>query len=165
MWIFIALIAVPIIEIALFIQVGGALGLWPTLGLVFLTAIIGGVLLRAQGFSALARMQRAMAEGGDPRGPLAEGVTILVAGLLMLTPGFFTDTLGFLLLLPPVRVALIAWAGPRLAARTVHVSSGPRPEPRNRSDDGPIEAEYEDVTDSEDADRPREGSGWTTPPR
>lgn len=90
---------------------------------------------------------------------------ILVAGLLMLTPGFFTDTLGFLLLLPPVRVALIGWAGPRLAARAVHVASGPRRSPASRRDDGPIDAEYEDLTESRNPDRPREPSGWTIPPR
>lgn len=158
MWIFIALAAIPIVEIALFIEIGGAIGLWPTIALIVLTAIIGGVLMRTQGFVAMRRLQIAMAEGEDPRGPLANGVMILVAGMLMLTPGFFTDTLGFLLLLPPVRTALIGWIGARLAARALHVSPG-RPEP---SADGPIDAEYEDVTEPGE---PRPPSGWTIPPR
>lgn len=160
MWVFAALVIIPAIEIALFIQVGGAIGVWPTLGLILLTAVIGGALMRAQGFTAMARMQQIMAEGGDPRGPMADGVMILIAGMLMLTPGFFTDALGFLLLLPPVRSALIAWAGPKLAARTVH--AGPRPA-RPHADDGPIDAEYVDLTDRKDA-KPRKPSGWTLPP-
>ncbi|WP_340109819.1 FxsA family protein [Pikeienuella sp. HZG-20] len=158
MWIFIALAAIPIVEIALFIEIGGAIGLWPTIALIVLTAIVGGVLMRTQGFVAMRRLQIAMAEGGDPRGPLANGAMILVAGVLMLTPGFFTDTLGFLLLLPPVRTALINWIGPKLAAGAFHVSAG-RPE---SSSDGPIDAEYEDVTET---DKPRPPSGWTLPPR
>ena len=109
MWIFVLLVAVPIIEIALFIELGGWVGLWPTIGLVIVTAILGAALLRAQGFTAMAQLQQSVAEGGDPRGPMAHGVMILIAGLLMLTPGFFTDTVGFLLLIPPVRSAIIAW--------------------------------------------------------
>ncbi|MFV0473389.1 MAG: FxsA family protein [Pikeienuella sp.] len=162
MWVFVALALIPVIEIALFIEMGGLIGLWPTLGLILLTAIIGGMLLRAQGFAALTRLQRSMAEGGDPRGLMADGAMILIAGFLMLTPGFFTDTLGFLMLLPPVRAAMIGWAGPRLAARTIHV--GPRPARGARPDDGPIEAEYEDLT-GRDGAHPRKPSGWTIPPR
>ena len=161
MWIFLALIAVPIIEIALFIELGGWVGLWPTIGLVIVTAILGATLLRAQGFAAMARLQASVEQGGDPRGPMAHGVMILVAGLLMLTPGFFTDTVGFLLLIPPVRSAIIAWLGPRLAARTVHVGPGmgaPRP-PGHEG--GTIDADYEDLTDG--PPRPG-GSGWSKRP-
>ena len=162
MWIFVLLVAVPIIEIALFIELGGWVGLWPTIGLVIVTAILGAALLRAQGFAAMTRLQQSMAEGGDPRGPMAHGVMILIAGLLMLTPGFFTDTVGFLLLIPPVRAAIITWAGPRLAARAVYVNSaGAEPPFQRRPDDGPIEADYEDLTDG----APRAGgSGWSRPP-
>lgn len=159
MWIFLALVAVPIIEIALFIELGGWVGLWPTLALVVATAILGGILLRAQGFAALRRMQGAMEAGEDPRGPIAHGAMILVAGLLMLTPGFFTDTIGFALLVPPIRSALIAWAGPRLAARVV--VNGRRPSQRRPAHDGPIEADYVDVTDG--PKRPG-GSGWSRGP-
>lgn len=168
MWIFLLLIAVPIIEIALFIELGGAIGLWPTIGLVIGTAILGGALLRAQGFAAMARLQSSLAEGGDPRGPMAHGVMILAAGLLMLTPGFFTDTVGFLLLVPPVRSALIGWLGPRLARRAVFVGPmGARGGAGGaRRDDGPIEAEYMDVSDLPDDDGdapakdPTSRSGW-----
>ncbi|MGB0504820.1 MAG: FxsA family protein [Pikeienuella sp.] len=167
MRIILALIAVPVIEIALFIELGGLIGTWPTVGMIILTAIIGGILLRQQGFSALQRMQNAMAQGGDPRGPMAHGAMILIAGLLMLTPGFFTDTIGFLLLTPPVRAAVIAWAGPRLAARVVSAhqqqqAGGPfQQADAGRNADGPIDAEYVDLTDG-----PRRpgGSGWSKNP-
>lgn len=95
MWLLIAFVAVPIIEIALFIQVGGAIGTWPTLGIVVLTAILGTWLVRAQGRLALGNLQRSFSELDDPTEPLAHGAMVLVSGVLLLTPGFFTDGLGF----------------------------------------------------------------------
>ena len=114
MWIFLILVAVPIIDIALFIEIGGALGLWPTLGIVVLTAFIGTVLLRSQGFAALAGLQNKIQAGEDPTGALAHGALILVAGIVLLTPGFFTDAVGFLLLVPPVRAAVIRFLAKRI---------------------------------------------------
>lgn len=107
MWLFLIFVAVPIIEIGLFIQVGGFLGLWPTLAIVILTALVGTTLMRAQGMAALKKLQTNIESGGNPADPIANGAFILIAGLLLLTPGFFTDTLGLLLLVPPVRQALI----------------------------------------------------------
>lgn len=107
-------IAVPIIEIALFIQVGGFIGLWPTLAIVVLTALIGTSMLRAQGVSTLARLQTNLSTGQNPVDPIAHGAIILVSGVLLLTPGFFTDAVGFSLLLPPVRAALIKWGATRI---------------------------------------------------
>ncbi|MEL7465576.1 MAG: FxsA family protein [Pseudomonadota bacterium] len=168
MWIFAALVAIPIIEIALFIELGGWVGLWPTIGLVIVTAILGAALLRAQGFAAMTRLQQSVAEGGNPSGPLAHGVMILIAGLLMLTPGFFTDAVGFLLLIPPVRSAIIAWAGPRIAKRAVYMGPGMQGGRRPPQHDGPIEADYEDLTDVETpppaGGGKANGSGWTKPP-
>lgn len=155
MWLLAALILVPLIEIGLFIEIGGALGLWPTLALILITAALGAGLMRAQGFAAMMRMRDAMERGEDPRGPLAEGAMILVAGALMLTPGFFTDALGLLFLLPPVRHAVIAWVGPRLAARaSAHRAGGAARR------EATIEAEYEVI----DEPGPRRDSGWTRPP-
>lgn len=169
MWIFLALVVVPVIEIALFIKLGGFIGLWPTIALVIGTAILGAALLRAQGFAAMTRLQASVEEGGDPRGPLAHGVLILAAGLLMLTPGFFTDTVGFFLLVPPVRAALIGWAGPKLAARTVFAAQGRRPDgpsrPRTADPNAPIDADYVDLTHESDPPARRGDSGWTKPPQ
>ena len=116
MWLFLAFLLVPIIEIGLFIQVGGWIGLWPTLGIVVLTAVVGSIMMRAQGLGILAELQRQMHEGGNFGGTLAQGAMVLFAGALLLTPGFFTDAVGFSLLLPPVRKALIAYIGPRMAS-------------------------------------------------
>ncbi len=168
MWIILILVAVPIIEIALFIELGGWVGLWPTIGLVIVTAILGGLLLRMQGFAAMQKLQSSVAEGGDPRGPLAHGVMILVAGLLMLTPGFFTDAVGFSLLIPPVRAALIARIGPKLAARAVYMGPGMqdgRGQPqRQPQQDQPIDADYVDLDVDVDPNKRRGNSRWTRPP-
>ena len=102
-------ILIPIIEIGLFIQVGGVIGLWPTLAIVILTAIIGTTMLRNQGISTMARLQSSLQTGESPVDPIVHGALILVSGVLLLTPGFFTDGIGFLLLFPPIRAALIKW--------------------------------------------------------
>jgi UPF0716 protein FxsA len=175
MWIILALVAIPVIEIALFIELGGWVGLWPTIALVIGTAILGGVLLRAQGFSAMRQMQASLAEGGDPRGPMAHGILILIAGLLMLTPGFFTDAVGFTLLIPPARSALIAAVGPWLAKRVVtqsggmgaQMGGGPKGgsthQPPHPGD--PIDVDYVDVSDDDKDGSHRSGrSGWSRPP-
>ncbi len=158
MWLLLLLIAVPIVEIALFIEVGGWLGLWPTLGIVILTAVIGTVLLRIQGIGALRRLQESLDGAGDPRGALAHGAMILVAGVLLLTPGFFTDAVGFLLLTPPFRSFVIRTVGARMAVhvRSFGARTGPaRPDPGGTVIDG----EYEHVTPE---DRPGgRPSGWT----
>ena len=99
-----AFIAVPLIEIGLFIQVGGIIGLWPTLSVVLLTAVVGTWLVRSQGAQTLKNLQGSFKNMKDPTEPLAHGAMILLAGALLLTPGFFTDAIGFLLLFPPFRV-------------------------------------------------------------
>ena len=89
MWLLIAFIAVPIIEIALFIQIGGFLGLFPTLAIVVLTAIAGTYLVRAQGLSVLSQLQSRFREMNDPSEPLAHGAMILFSGALLLTLEIF----------------------------------------------------------------------------
>lgn len=102
-----ALIVVPIAEIALLIKVGGLIGTWQTVGLVILTAVLGTALFRAQGTRVLLRAQEVMAQGAFPAKELFDGMCILVAGVLLFTPGFITDTLGLALLVPGLRV----WIG------------------------------------------------------
>lgn len=163
MWLFLALIAVPAIEIGLFIEVGGVIGVWPTIAIIFLTALLGAALMRAQGFAAMTRLQGALEAGEDPRGPLAEGAMILFAGALMLVPGFFTDIVGFLLLLPPVRAGLIRVLGPALAARSAQRAAERPPGGHRPARDEAIDVEYEDVT-GDSPRRPGRPSGWTQPP-
>jgi UPF0716 protein FxsA len=99
--------SVPVVEIYLLIKVGGWLGALPTVFLVVFTAVLGVLLLRQQGFAALRRVQAALAHGQIPAMELLEGVLITLGGALLLVPGFFTDGLGFLLLIPPVRRWLV----------------------------------------------------------
>lgn len=141
MRLFLLLLAVPIVEIALFIQLGDVIGLWPTLALIILTAVIGTALMRAQGFAALQALQRSLEEGGDPKGPLADGAMILLAGLLLLTPGFFTDAIGFALLAPPIRAAIKAWAAPRIAMRAAGMQ-GRGPARRPGGPEAPVDADF-----------------------
>ena len=110
-------VVVPLIEITLFVTIGGAIGLWPTLAIVVGTAFLGSWLMRRQGARALADVQRAFNEFSDPTGPLAHGALILVAGVLLISPGFFTDTLGLLLLLRPVRDLVLRGAGRKVSVR------------------------------------------------
>ncbi|MEM7508422.1 MAG: FxsA family protein [Pseudomonadota bacterium] len=168
MWIFLALVAVPIIEIALFIEIGGWIGLWPTIATVILTALIGTLLLRQQGFAALNDLQTRLSEGRDPSSALAHGAMILIAGIVLLTPGFFTDAIGFLLLIPPVRTAVITTVGQRIKihaashfqARTGHPPhGGPHASPGNKTIDG----DYQDVTPPEEQEVPG-NSAWTRKP-
>jgi len=118
MWLFLAFVSVPLIEIGLFIQVGGAIGLWPTLAIVVLTAIIGTTLVRNQGLMAIGNLQRSFSDLQDPTEHLAHGAMILISGALLLTPGFFTDAIGFALLMPPVRVALLKYLRKRIKVQS-----------------------------------------------
>jgi len=99
-------IVVPIIEIALFVQLGGFLGLWPTIALVLVTAVVGASLVRSQGIATLMSVQSRLQQGELPAQQIVEGVMLAVAGVLLLTPGFMTDALGMLVLLPAPRAML-----------------------------------------------------------
>lgn len=112
MRVLLALIALPFIEIALFILVGGEIGLWPTLALVALTTLLGVMTLRGQGPGALGNlrgtMSGALAGRQDPVGPVFDRAMVFLAGGLLVLPGFLTDAVGLLLLVPPVRAAIEA---------------------------------------------------------
>lgn len=139
---FLLLLTVPLIEIVLFIQVGGLIGVWPTIGIVILTAIIGTAMLRRQGLAALRNVQSRLMSGENPGRLLADGAMILVAGVLLLTPGFLTDTLGFLLLVPAVRARVFDWLAPRLTVVTVQQAQRPRGWPGGDT----VEGEWEEVS-------------------
>lgn len=125
MRLFLLLAAVPVIEIALFIELGGWLGTWPTVGIVVLTALIGSVMLRRQGLKAVSDVQQRLASGEDPGRMLADGAMILFAGALLLTPGFFTDSVGFALLVPGFRTVVFGWVSRNIKLNAVHVGGGP----------------------------------------
>ncbi len=104
---FLLFLLIPLIEIYFLIQVGEVIGAGWTIFLVVATAVIGAALLRMQGLSTLQRAQVSMAHGQLPAIAMFEGVALLLCGALLLTPGFFTDAIGFILLVPPIRQAMI----------------------------------------------------------
>ncbi|MBX3531471.1 MAG: FxsA family protein [Rhizobiaceae bacterium] len=110
-----SLLALPIVEIAMFIVVGSYIGVLPTIGLILASSIAGVMLLRLQGLGNLARLRSAMERGDTPTGEVADGAMILLAGLLLITPGFITGALGLLLFIPQVRKMFWKLAGFRLA--------------------------------------------------
>lgn len=170
MWIFLLFLLVPLIEIALFIQVGGLIGLWPTLAIVVLTAIAGTIMVRSQGFRVLNELRGSFERLNDPTEPLAHGAMILFSGALLLTPGFFTDAVGFALLIPAVRTAV--WRAVRARVVVTGMSYGPGstqhgPGPGRPHGPEVIETEYHEVdpkTGGSDrtSGKPTNGpSGWT----
>lgn len=161
MWLFALFVALPLIEIALFIKVGGWLTLWPTLAIVLGSAVLGTWLVRQQGARALADLRRSMSELTDPTEPLANGALILLAGALLITPGFLTDTIGILLLIPPVRRWVMRWIGRH--ARVQRVSMGATystQEPPPADIGGPvIDGDFTEVDPSKKPTH--QPSGWT----
>ena len=109
MWLLLLFIVVPVLEIWLFIIIGGAIGTYITLLIILLTAILGTFLVKAQGIYVLREIQSKFNELKNPTEPIVHGAMILFAGALLLTPGFFTDSVGFLLLIPGVRSVTFSW--------------------------------------------------------
>lgn len=105
---FLAFLVVPFLELFVILRVGGALGVLNTIGLLIVVSAVGAWLVKREGLAALRRAQGRIKSGGVPTKELIDGVLILFAGALLLTPGFLTDAVGVLLLLPPVRAALRA---------------------------------------------------------
>jgi UPF0716 protein FxsA len=128
---FVAFVVVPLVEIYFVIQVGQAIGPWWTIGLLVLDSMIGAWLIKREGRRAWQSLRAALNSYRPPARELADGALILIGGTLLLTPGFATDIVGFLLVLPvtrPVfRRALSAYVGSRLTV--VAASSTGRPGP------------------------------------
>lgn len=148
-------IGVPVIEIAVFIQVGDVIGLWPTLIIVILTAILGTALLRQQGLSTLMRAQTSMNEGRLPAEEIFDGVCLLLAGAFLLTPGFVTDSVGFLLFFPPFRKLIRTKATEFILKNgNIHIvhPQGPGPQgPTSPHDPTIIDADFEEVNPNPDS--------------
>lgn len=108
------LLLLPLAEIATYIKVGGLLGVWPTIGLTIATAVLGMLLVRMQGFMLLMDVRNAFARGELPAQAALEGVVLLISGALLLVPGFISDALGFLGLIPALRRRLVKRFAPAL---------------------------------------------------
>ena len=126
---FILFTAMPVLELMLLIEVGAQVGAMNTIALCLATGFVGASLARSQGADVLRRMQGTVQQGGLPARELVDGVLILVAGVVLLTPGFVTDALGILLLLPPsravIRVVAMRWIKAKLAQGTWQMQGGP----------------------------------------
>ena len=108
---------VPLVELFLLVKLGTVVGVGPTIGLVIFTGVLGAWLARQQGLGVLRRLRVELAEGRLPAGALIDGLLILVAGAVLLTPGLLTDALGFVLLVPPTRAVVRRIVAARFARR------------------------------------------------
>lgn len=141
LWIFVLL---PIIEIALFVIIGGEIGVWATLALVMLAAVAGAALIRRQGMLAAHDLQQSLRELRDPARPMAHRSLLSIAGVLLIVPGFFTDFMALLLLFPAMRNLLLRRIGAGVQGRSagVRFDYGFPPQGANRPDAGVIDGEY-----------------------
>ena len=164
MWLLFAFISIPLIEIMLFIQLGSVIGLWFTLLTVLITAVIGTILVRAQGLAAVSRLQSSFSKLENPSEPLANGAMILISGALLLTPGFLTDAIGFAFLIPAVRLGVYQYLRSKFSVHQFHMGTRPHSSNSNRTPYPDNEAQeilngdYEDVTPKTSETKP---SGWT----
>lgn len=163
------LLTIPILEIAVFIFIGGQIGIFPTLAMIFVTAVIGTILLRLQGFALIAKIQGEMQANRLPGRELAHGAMLLAAGILLLTPGFVTDSVGFLLFVPLFRDALFAFFASRMKdavvmqKTTFGAGSGPsgpggRPSPHHSG--RPQDPDVVDLDPEDFARKPDPTSPW-----
>ena len=149
MRLFLLFLTVPLCEIALFIQVGGAIGLGLTLVIVILTAVLGAVLVRSQGLLVLTELRGSLRDLKDPTEPLAHGAMILFSGALLLTPGFLTDSIGLSLMVPAVRRAAFRFLRDRIVVQGFTYGSSVRP-----PDADVVDGEFEELSDG-----PQDGRG------
>ena len=119
-----AFTVIPFVELVLLVRLGGTIGFMPTLAVCLLTGVAGATLARSQGLSVLRRIQEVSAQGQLPTRELLDGAMILLAGMVLITPGFLTDAFGLLLLTPPFRAVMRVVLARRLQARMV---AGARP--------------------------------------
>ncbi len=163
---FILFVVIPILEIAAFIQVGSLIGLLPTLLSILLTAVIGAILVRQQGFKVLNDARAQSARNEVPVSAVIHGVFILAAGLLLLTPGFVTDTIGFLFLIPPLRLLIAgkvwSWISANMDVTVMQGREfGHTTSPSTNNDGIVIDADAEDITEGDDRSGPRDAnSPW-----
>jgi len=157
-------IIAPIVELFLLIKVGGAIGFIPTVALVLLTALIGSQLVRRQGMEVMQRIRSAQTRGEAPALPVLNGAALLLAGFMLMTPGFISDALGFLLLVPKLRERIARMLLSKVVIMTPTGAgagfgfggqNGPRG-PFGANDDS-IEGEYQRKSDTVDPGNDRIG--------
>jgi len=142
---FLLFFAMPIVEMYLLIAVAGYIDALPTIGLVMLTAVIGVALLRQQGLETLTRGTQKMSRGQMPAQEMAEGLLLAMAGALLITPGFVTDTIGFLILFPPTRMLVAQIILRRVQLSGTHTFRGDSDQRSDANRERPqtLEGEYQ----------------------
>ena len=120
---FLAFTIIPVVEIYLLIEIGSVFGVITSIALVVFTGFLGAYLARIQGLQTLFRIQESLREGRMPSAELLDALLIGIAGLVLLTPGFLTDTVGFILLIPSTRIAIKCWLQSKI--KTQHMSERP----------------------------------------
>jgi len=158
MWVFIAFLAWPLVEIGLFVTVGGAIGLWATLGVVLGTGVLGMALLRRLGLRAGRDVRTRLRSFANPVAPLAQDAVMAAGAVLLILPGFLTDGIGLLLLLPPVQGLIVARLARRLRASRPAGRTAPFDTARGPSGGPVIDGEFIEI---ERPDPARPPSGWT----
>ena len=146
-WLLLAFTVVPLVELSLLIRIGRAIGGWPTIGLVVLTGVLGAALAKHEGLRTWQGIQLELAQGRMPAHEMVNGIMILVAGLLLVTPGIITDAVGFALLVPPIRNLLRTRLTEHFKQRMVIMTPGP--DAPGRADDGFIDVEAQAVSREE----------------
>lgn len=154
----IVILMMPILEIAGFIIVGKAIGLWLTLALVLFTSFLGLLILRLGGIGMVRNLQDAGRTGAQPADELVNGAMRVVAGILLFIPGFITDILGLLLLSPAIRRFFWKAFGPRVVVASSFRQSGPQPGDYSGFRNGPGPAGNSKVVDLDEEEFHREGS-------
>ncbi|WP_422373996.1 FxsA family protein [Roseibium sp.] len=152
LYIIAAILLLPLIEIAVFIWIGGLIGVLPTILLTVVTAVAGTIMLRQQGLSLLMRMQQELDAGRSPGNEVMQGAMIVLASIFLLIPGFVTDAIGLLLFIPPVREALARFIISKSNVVIVEGGQGVR-----RPKEGVVDLDAEDW--SEKKDPASEGGG------
>lgn len=159
-------IAIPLIEIAILIKVGQVIGVLPTVLIVIGTAVLGLGVLRVQGFSVLARASRAVAAGQTPVEPVVDGAFLMVASVLLITPGLLADAIGLVLLVPFLRRIIARWlVGGVIKSSSLHVMVfGDEPPPQaderarrgSEAEEGTIiDGEFKRIDEAEPRDKSR----------
>ena len=146
---FLFFIAIPLIEVILFITIGKYIGLWNTIFIIIMTGIVGAILVKSQGISILNKALGEIKSNKVPIFSIFEGIAILIAGAFLLTPGFLTDTLGCVLLVPKARNIIINYITSYLKKRTIYkektMYNSNEEDKRNKI----FEGNFEEVDDNE----------------
>ena len=146
---FLFFIAIPIIEVILFITVGKYIGLWNTIFIIIITGIIGAILVKRQGITILNKALEEIKSNKMPIFSIFEGIAILIAGAFLLTPGFLTDTLGCILLIPKTRNIIIKYIASYLERRTVYKKKSTYHTNEEGKENKTFEGNFEEIDDSE----------------